>query len=101
MINCKDLSEKIKALADARDALAKAEGVLDGINKMGGHQQSLAITLGSQRIEITEINNYYMQKVKRGYDMIFLGAKKVADAEVDRRKAICQSIEEEIRQLTK
>lgn len=92
-MNSKLLKELSEKLAHAQAGLDKAEEARRIIDKAGSTQSSITVNVGGYHIDVTGMDRCYMQSVIRGREMIYLGAKKLANASVDEWQLKVKSIE--------
>lgn len=81
-MDTRKLTELTAQLNFAMEDLEKAKKVRSLLKL--GHQQSLSIRISDIHMDLTEMDRHYMQVIKRGHEMIALGAAKVLNAKIDK-----------------
>lgn len=98
-------TQKIQELAKKLEHLmltkGKVELAIADLN-FKGHQKPLFVKIGDLGVNVTDCSysNGYMSKVRRGYEMIHLGCKKVYQGELDELNRVIEKVEGELRALT-
>lgn len=95
-MSIEQLKKMCDQLAAARKLLAEHKSRL-GLCDLRGHQESISIRVGNiGSIDLTYMDQCYMQRQIRGREMIMLGVKKVLGAMVDEQAARVAKLEQAI-----
>jgi 3'-phosphoadenosine 5'-phosphosulfate sulfotransferase len=89
----KSLLSDLDSLRSAREGAIEARRLLD----FKGHQEKLSISIGGVSFEASGMDNYYRSTVKRGYEMIHLGAIKVMNSRIDAINTEIEKVESKIK----
>lgn len=95
-MNISETKSLLDELYAARKVLWELESARANLN-FSGHQTSMSAKVGSVTLNVTVMDNAYMQRVKKGYEMIVLGFQKVVNSQIDEQKDEIRKIEELIR----
>lgn len=96
-------TEKIRTLLrELDDAISWRNKVKESLSAMEfkGHQENLIVKIGDVTLHVTEVTREtgYSAKVKRGYEMIALGAKKVVQSALDKAEENVKLCEQKVRE---
>lgn len=81
-MNTKEIVRLSQRLDSLNESLAKYQSARTALN-FSGHQAELSASIGGVRLQVSEMDRYYQSSVKRGYEMIHLGAIKVFENKID------------------
>ena len=93
--NLNSATEQLDRASKRLDELKHARKLLD----FRGHQEEAKIRIAGVLVEINYMDSGYAQRVKKGYEMIQLGAQKVYNGMIDDQASEIESIKLKITQI--
>lgn len=95
-----DIEKSLSDLDSAKARLSELREGLDLLQNMGAHQRNLVVNIGGIRIDVSETDRRsYMATVKRGHEMMHLGAIKVFQAKIGEQEAVVDRLASEASDL--